>query len=149
MILAALILLAVVEPKADQLSWMSGYWLSCEDGLEVSETWSDPRGGLMAGHGMTFRSGEASFEVSHIGPHEGRLAYFARPNGQAPTIFPAVEVSEGRAVFENPSHDFPSRIVYLREGEALVARIEGEMQGRPAAMSWRFRPAALNARCPG
>jgi hypothetical protein len=26
---------------ADQLAWMSGYWLSCDDGREVSETWSD------------------------------------------------------------------------------------------------------------
>ena len=53
-----------------------------------------------------------------------------------------------RAVFENPAHDFPTRIVYEREGEILSARIEGEMEGRPVSMGWRFRSAELNSRCP-
>ncbi|SFS37163.1 DUF6265 family protein [Brevundimonas viscosa] len=149
MSLAAFLLAAAAQaPTPDALAWMSGYWLSCEDGREVSETWSDPRGGLLAGRGKTFQSGEATFELSHIGPRQDGLAYFARPNGRAATVFAATEIGDNRAVFENPAHDFPTRIVYEREGEILSARIEGEMEGRPVSMGWRFRSAELNSRCP-
>jgi hypothetical protein len=51
-------------------------------------------------------------------------------------------------VFENLAHDFPQRIIYSRAGDQLTARIEGPMNGKPAAMEWRYRAAALNQRCP-
>lgn len=32
---------------APDLSWLAGYWLDCSGGREASETWSDPRAGLI------------------------------------------------------------------------------------------------------
>lgn len=149
MLFAGLLLAAAMTgPTAQDLSWMSGYWLSCDDGREVSETWSDPRGDLMVGHGVTLARGRASFEGLRIAPHDGGLAYMAQPDGAPATAFPAVEVGPGRAVFENADHDFPQRIAYVREGDVLVARIEGAVDGRTRSMEWRFRRAELNARCP-
>ena len=136
---------------ADQLSWMSGYWLSCEDGREVSETWTDPRGGLMAGNSVTMEGGRVSFELSRISPtaRDGSgLAYFAGVGGAPAVVFPAVEVSGTRVVFENPEHDFPQRVIYERDGDVLKARIEGRMGDREQAMAWEYRKADLNARCP-
>lgn len=149
MSLAGLLLaVAAAGPTVEDLSWMSGYWLSCDTNREVSETWSDPRGDLMVGHGVAVAGGRVSFEALRIAPHAEGVAYVAQPGGAPATIFPAVEVGPGRAVFENPAHDFPTRIVYEREGEILSARIEGESDGRPVSMGWRFRSAELNARCP-
>ena len=37
-------------PAAPDLSWLAGYWLDCSGGREASETWSDPRAGLVVGH---------------------------------------------------------------------------------------------------
>jgi len=146
---AALTMLAVQAPPDPDLGWLSGYWLSCADGREVSETWSDPRGGLMVGHGLTLSArGRVSFETFRIGPHGGGVAYFAQPGGGEATVFPAIETGPDRAVFENPAHDFPQRIVYARDGETLTARIEGTMGGEPQAMEWTYRSAELNARCP-
>ena len=146
---AALIaaLLTQAAPAPD-LSWMSGYWLSCADGREASETWSDPRGGLMVGHAVSLENGRASFEVSHIGPTPEGLAYVAQPGGAPPTVFVVVESGPDRAVFANPDNDFPTRIIYERDGDALSARIEGEMGGQIRSMAWEFRAAPLNARCP-
>lgn len=133
----------------DDLSWMAGYWLDCSEGREVSETWNDPRGGLMVGHAVTLENGRPSFEQALVGPtRDGGVAYYAQPGGRPPTVFVLVESGPGRAVFANPDNDFPTRIVYAREGEAMTARIEGQMDGRAAAMEWRFRRAELNARCP-
>jgi hypothetical protein len=39
-----------------------------------------------------------------------------------------------RVVFANAENDFPSRIVYERDGDALKARIEGEIGGQAAAI---------------
>ena len=146
---AGLLLAAVMAgPTVEDLSWMSGYWLSCEDGREVSETWSDPRGELMAGHGLTLAGGRTSYEALRIAPHDGGLAYMAQPGGAPATVFRAVEIGPGRAVFENAGHDFPQRITYAREDDVLIARIEGEADGRARSLEWRFRRAELNAPCP-
>ena len=136
-------------PAVDDLAWLSGYWLACDDGREISETWSDPRGGIMAGHGLMRTPGRISFELMHLGAHEGGVAYFAQPGGQPPTIFPLVESSEGEAVFAEPGHDFPQRIIYRLEGERLWVRLEAEHDGRTRGMQWRFDRAELNTRCPG
>ena len=44
----------------------------------------------------------------------------ATPSGQERTVFPATEVTDARAVFENPEHDFPQRITYTGAGETWV-----------------------------
>ena len=49
-----------------------------------------------------------------------------------------VESGAQRAVFANPEHGFPARIVYWREGDELLARIEGTLRDKPAAVEWRF-----------
>jgi hypothetical protein len=135
-------------PTTDDLTWMAGYWLSCADG-EVSETWSDPRAGLMVGQGMTVpTTGRPTFEMFHIAAHGGGIAYFTQPGGQPAIIFPATEADRTHVVFENPTHDFPQRIIYRLDGADMVARIEGRMNGRDESMEWRYRPAPLNTRCP-
>ena len=134
------------------LGWMSGYWLSCEDGREVSETWTDPRLGLMAGTSVTVRDGRVGFELSRIAPTgpapDAPLAYFAQPEGMAVTVFPVVASAPNQVAFEQPAHDFPKRIVYARDGDVLSARIEGEIDGEMRIVRWRFDKADLNARCP-
>jgi hypothetical protein len=46
-------------------------------------------------------------------------------------------MGRGEAVFENPHHDFPQRIVYRREGKALIATVS--LNDGSNAMSWRYR----------
>ncbi|CAN5465863.1 DUF6265 family protein [soil metagenome] len=137
---------------ADQLSWMSGYWLSCDGGREVSETWSDARGGLLIGSALTMQGGRlTSFESSRISALDssgGDVAYFAGVDGAPPVAFAAKEAAETRVVFENAEHDFPQRVIYEREGDVLKARIEGHMGDREQAMAWSYRKAELNTRCP-
>ena len=144
---AALIQTAPVA--SPDLSWMAGYWLDCSGGREASETWSDPRRGLSVGHAVTVQRGRASFEISHIGPTPQGFAYVAQPGGAPPTVFVVAETGPTRAVFANAENDFPTRVIYERDGDALKARIEGEIDGQARSMEWNFRAAPLNTRCPG
>ena len=141
-------LIQTAAPATPDLSWMAGYWLDCSNGREASETWSDPRAGLMAGHAVTVSRGRASFEMSHIGPTPQGFAYVAQPGGAPPTVFVLAGTGPMRVVFANPENDFPTLIVYERAGDALKARIEGEIGGQARSMEWNFRAAPLNTRCP-
>lgn len=155
--LTALILTAALTtaPQAElrpDLGWMSGYWLSCEGGREVGETWSVPRLNLMAGTSITVRDGRVGWELSRIAPVDNTpnapFAYVAYPEGQAMTVFPVVSSAENRVVFQQSGHDFPQRVIYERDGDVLSARIEGEIDGQARTIRWRFQKAELNARCP-
>jgi hypothetical protein len=132
------------------MSWLSGYWLNCDDGRQLTETWSMPRDGLMVGVNQSSGDGEAAFEFLRIATAPAGASYFAMPGGGAATEFPLAPAASGemRAVFENPAHDFPQRIVYSREGQTLTARIEGAMDGKTEGMEWTFTAATLNTACP-
>ena len=151
--LTALMLTAALQADLrPDLGWMSGYWLSCEGGREVAETWSVPRLNLMAGTSITVRNGQVGWELSRIAPTgpeaSAPFAYFAHPEGQALTVFPVIESAPNRVVFQQSAHDFPQRVIYERDGDVLNARIEGEIEGQARAIRWRFQKAELNARCP-
>ena len=141
-------LIQTAPAATPDLSWIAGYWLDCANGREVSETWSDPRAGLMAGHALTGARGQVSFELSHIGPTPQGFAYVAAPGGAPPTVFVVAETGPTRVVFANAENDFPTRVIYERDGDALKARIEGEIGGQARSMEWNFRAVPLNTRCP-
>jgi len=151
--LTALMMTAALQADLrPDLGWISGYWLSCEGDREVSETWTDPRLNLMTGMNVTVRSGRVGWELSRIAPVDAApdapFAYFAQPEGQPVTVFPVIESAPNRVVFQQAAHDFPQRVIYERSGDALDARIEGEIDGEERVVRWRFRKAELNARCP-
>lgn len=146
--LSAAALIQAAAPAPD-LSWLAGYWLDCSRGREASETWSDPRAGLMVGHTVTLRNGRSGFEFARITRlQDGTLAYVAQPAGAAPTPFRLIESGPQRAIFANPANDFPHRILYQRAGDVLTARIEGANDDETRSVEWNFNKAELNARCP-
>jgi hypothetical protein len=144
--IGALLAAGATEPD---LSWLAGHWLSCEGGREVSETWTDPRGGLMIGMSVTLSpAGKPSWEVARIErDSEGKLAFHAQPGGVPPTAFALAAHGPRHAVFENGGHDFPQKVSYRRVGNRLFASIEGTIGTKRERMSWTFERTPLNRRC--
>jgi len=138
----ALLLLAASTAHAapaPDLSWLSGDWRRCRDGEIVEERWLGPRGDLMIGANLTSsKSGKASWELLRLAKSDDGWTYWASPMGRPPVPFRMVEDGAQRAVFANPEHGFPARVVYWREGEELLARIEGTLRDKPASIEWRF-----------
>ena len=138
-VLFTLVATTSLAVPAPDLSWMSGDWRRCRDGEIVEERWLGPRGGLMIGANLTTsKSGKASWELLRLVQGDDGWTYWASPMGLPPVAFRMIEGEGQRAVFANPAHDFPTRIVYWREGEELLAKIEGMNRGKPAAIEWRF-----------
>ena len=67
------------------------------------------------------------------------VEYVAKPSGQAEAVFKATKVAPGEVVFENPTHDFPTRITYKQHDSGLVATIAGTMNGKPRAIDFKYQ----------
>ncbi len=153
----ALTMLAAVavqgaQPQPD-LDWLAGYWLSCEGGREVAETWSDRRGGIMLGTNITYGRQSFAWEqmrIEAVSAEANGLSFFAQPRGaERATGFRLLRSGPREVVFQNLENDFPQRVIYRREGDRLTGRIEGSgMEGPTQSMEWHFRAAPLNSRCP-
>lgn len=139
---------AAASNSMPQMGWMTGYWLSCDGGREVSETWGDPHENVLLGSSMTIsEDGKTRFEVMRIAPTKRGLTFFAQPSGRPAAEFLLKSATETEMVFENPNHDFPQRITYRREGDQLFARIEGKMGDKIDGTEWHYTSAPLNRSC--
>jgi hypothetical protein len=127
------------------LAWLAGDWSGTAGDLEMEETWLEPKGGALLGLHRDVRAGAdramVSFEYMRIAETAGGIVFYGSPGGKPPTPFALVESGERRAVFANPSHDYPRRIAYwLDQAGALHARIEGASGADPEEWVWRPAP---------
>jgi len=145
------LLLAVstgAQAQADPLApvaWLAGCWV--QQGREAGsvEHWMAPAGGVMLGMARTLKNGRVTeFEFMQMrADAEGRLAFVAQPQGRPPTEFRLLRQGEAEAVFENPAHDFPQRVMYKRESaDRLVARIEGSINGKERGIDFPMQRTA-------
>jgi hypothetical protein len=145
------LVLLVGRPAPDrgveQLRWMEGCWEFTVGERTVEEQWMAPRGGTMMGMSRTVRGDRTvAWEIVLLREDSaGAISYHAFPSGQPAAVFPAAEVSDSHAVFANPKHDFPQRIIYRRRADTLAARVEGEIGGTPRGSDFPYRKVA----CPG
>jgi len=111
------------------VAWLSGAWVATNgDGVMLEEHWTHPAAGTMLGVGRETKGNALGFfEFLRIEARPGgKVVYVAQPRGKAPTEFARVPgTGEGEAVFVNPDHDWPKRISYTRDGDALRVRVEG------------------------
>jgi hypothetical protein len=143
-ILALVVILAEAPPTGvEALAWMAGTWEGREaSGVEMEEVWLAPKGGSLLGLHRDVAGGRTvSFEFLRIAAEKEGLVYWASPAGRPATPFKLTESGPRRAVFANPAHDFPKKILYwIDEAGALHARIEGDGPGK--AQEWTWRKAA-------
>lgn len=132
---------SAAPPVLADLAWLAGAWIEHKNGVDTEEHWMTPKGGLMMGMNRTVRpDGKTSFENLRIAQVGDKVVYLASPGGRTPpTEFPLVKLESKRAVFENPDHPFPRRIIYALDASgSLMARIEGTIQGRDASREWKW-----------
>lgn len=115
------------------LAWLAGDWVGTRGTsgtTTIEERWGPPLGGAMLGVSRTVSRGAMSaFEYLRIVEREGGLIYIAQPNGGAATEFVLSEFTATRAVFDNPRHDYPKRIVYELTPEGGLSATIGFMKG--------------------
>ena len=122
----------------NDLAWLAGCWRSDDGERQITEQWMKPAGKMMLGMSHTVANGQTrEYEFMRIMQEEnGDIFFVAQPSGQKETRFKLMVVSEREARFENPAHDFPQRIIYRRDGDSLVGRIEGVSKGKERAIDF-------------
>ena len=147
MLISLLAAAQIAATPASDLNWVAGYWLSCDNGREVAEYWSDARGGVLFNTTVNLNGDRVASERTMFATINGHMSFVYEPNGPN-VVFPLVALEGQRAVFENPENDFPQRVIYSREGDVLTGRIEGTIDGQAQSMEWTYQAAELNTRCP-
>jgi len=137
--LTATIASAQQASRVASLDWLTGTWTQSKGDEVVTESWLGPGNGVMVAVNLTTKGpARKTFEFLRIADTPEGFSYFASPGGRPPVEFKLKEQRGQRVVFENAGHDFPQRIVYWRDGESLVARIEGTIGGAEKSQEWRF-----------
>ena len=116
------------------IAWLSGNWAGARGtngSITFEERWSPPKGGSMLATSRTVNaSGKMSaFEFLRIVERDGGLVYVAQPGGAPATEFVLTELTSKRAVFDNPRHDYPKRIVYELSADGSLTAIIGYLKG--------------------
>ncbi|HEU4833839.1 MAG TPA: DUF6265 family protein [Pyrinomonadaceae bacterium] len=122
------------------IAWISGNWQTEPGGRrQIEEHWTTVAGGTMLGMSRTVAGDKTvEFEYLRIEQRADGIYYVAHPKARCPgTDFKLTRASATEAVFENPQHDFPKRIIYRRDGDSLTATIDGGEGTK--AMSFMFK----------
>lgn len=154
-LLTALALPVAAHPGApgprgplEPLRFLAGCWRGATGGGgTIEEHYTTPSANLILGMTRWLRDGSAvGYEFSTIAWEDSAVVLTPRPHNQAAVPFRAVSLDERGAAWENPEHDFPTRIAYrLVAADTLVARIEGPGPSGPRASEWRM----ARVRCGG
>jgi hypothetical protein len=132
----------------DELAWLTGCWSWSQENYERLEYWMKPAGNMMIGMSHTVSDGKTvEYEFLRIVDDEdGMIYYEANPSGQKQTRFKLIQSLAYRAVFENPEHDFPQRIIYdLHDDGSITARIAGTVKGEEKYIDFPFKPVECDS----
>lgn len=122
------------EAAPHRLDWLSGCWQSV-DGT-TREVWSASEDGYYFGYSVVSKDGHAMFfEQMRIDPAPMPI-FNAYPGGRGPSAFPAEDLADQSVTFANPEHDFPQKIRYWREDDALKALISRMDDTSPGAFEF-------------
>lgn len=130
LIIAALLLFApftLQTPTLTDISWISGDWQTAPGGRrQIEEHWTAAAGGSMMGVSRTLAGDKTvEFEYLRIEQRADGIYYVAHPKARCPgTDFKLTRALATEAVFENPQHDFPKRIIYRKTDDGLTASID-------------------------
>jgi hypothetical protein len=134
---ASLALFIPALAAADDLAWIEGHWRSESEGRVSEEIWTNGDGGLYLGVNRTLSDGAArGFEFLRILETAEGAVYCAQPGGNEAVCFERVSTRENSVTFENPDHDFPQRISYARDGNALTATISDMSDEHSMSFGW-------------
>jgi hypothetical protein len=109
------------------LNWIAGTWSVANGNQTIEEHWTSAASNAIVGLGRTLAGDRmVAFEYLRIEARADGVFYVAQPNGRAPTSFRLTKWDGQTAVFENPDHDFPKRIMYTKSGnDAVTALVDG------------------------
>jgi hypothetical protein len=124
------------------LGFMSGCWAGSNGEERFEEMWTKPDSGSVLGVSRTMKGGKTTFtEYIQVRANAaGEITmYIQLKLAEKATPFKLVQADGKRAIFENPEHDFPKKIMYRVDGDGLFAQIEGPQGGKTVTVDYPMK----------
>ena len=113
----------------NKLQWLTGEWnrTNAKPGRSGIEKWVMSSSTELQGTGINMRGSDtALIEKIKIIVRDNNIYYAADvPGNKSIVLFKFTRITDNEFVCENPDHDFPKQIAYIRDGTKLKATISG------------------------
>ena len=126
------------------LHWLEGTWRRQSRRGHVDETWRILGDHTMAGEAYLYDRASGARQLGEsllLVVMGSEIFYIARPvENDYPVGFRLISRDDDKVVFENPGHDFPTKITYRRvDPDAMMVTVTGPGDGESAVQSIDFK----------
>lgn len=133
--------------QIEKARWFLGDWENLVGDAHFTETWNQKNDSTFLGRSFVTVSKDTVFaEEVDLLQRNDSLFYVVNVKGQnneKPVSFYMTKAADNELVFENPKHDFPTKISYKKITDALmVATISGMKEGKPSSDEYEFKRKA-------
>jgi hypothetical protein len=136
---------AAKENKLEKLNWVLGTWVMETPDGTFTEYWEQTNDSVYTGHGLLVSAKGDTLFSEHIKLEQSGDKIYYKPvisgqNDGKETVFTEQTLADNEVVFENPTHDFPQRIIYKKTSDStLYARIEGKKDGKNMQEEYQYK----------
>lgn len=124
---------STIDPN--NLSWLEGMWerTNLAEGKSGHERWVKSSVEDWQGWGISMNGADTSFvEKIKIIKRNSDLFYVAEiEENPEPVYFKFTRLTSNGFLCENPDHDFPKKIEYIKNGNSLTVNISGNGESIP------------------
>jgi len=127
-----------------QAAWLLGNWGSTTAEGRLVENWRKVDEMQFNGESYFIVDKDTVFaETVVLEQVVGKVSFTVTVPGQndeMPVRFDLTSITDDQMVFENPKHDYPSKIIYQHVGnDSLIAEISGVQKGKPAKELFKMK----------
>jgi hypothetical protein len=132
------------EDKLEVANWLIGTWENKSDYGDMIEIWNKSNDSLYVGKSYFIKQKDTLHSESIELIQKGDLVLYIPTvkgqNNDQPVTFQLTKQTPKQLIFENPTHDFPQKIVYQQiTADSLVATISGMQQGKASSESYAMK----------
>ncbi|HSD15352.1 MAG TPA: DUF6265 family protein [Flavobacterium sp.] len=130
--------------QLEKADWLLGEWENASAKGSLTETWKQENDSTFIGETFFTAPIDTIFHENFVLQQKNdSLIYNVTVKGQnndKPVPFYMTSIDDEQVVFENPKHDFPSKITYyLISSDSLVAEISGMKDGKESKESYPMK----------
>ena len=130
--------------KLVKMSWLLGQWENKMDDGIVSESWKKKNDSTFVAQAYFIKEKDTlhseSIELLQKGEDLFYIPIVKGQNNDKAVAFKLTKSTENEFTFENPTHDYPQKIVYkMQNATSLVATISGKQQGKVSSESYPMK----------
>ena len=119
----------------EQANWFLGAWKFKTNDGDLTEIWKQMNDSVYLGVSYVIvKTDTVFYELISLEQKNKKWNYSVsvkNQNNEQPVSFEMTSMTPNQLVFENPKHDFPSKITYTKiTQDSMVAKISGILKGK-------------------